>query len=120
MPSCTLPSLSGKVATSVAQLTEEVKQRNFYIYAYSIKLAYMTSIGTPCHFPPIGKAFFQVFAYALTVSSSVTGFGLTFATTLLICFVENNNAAMATSIARSTSTTELAVKLYKSGFLLPA
>ena len=51
MPSCTLPSLSGKVATSVAQLTEEVKQRNFYIYAYSIKLAYMTSIGTPCHFP---------------------------------------------------------------------
>ena len=34
-----------------AQLTEEVKQRNFYIYAYSIKLSYMTSIGTPCHFP---------------------------------------------------------------------
>ena len=51
MPYFILPSLSGKVATSVAQLTEEVKQRNFYIYAYSIKLSYMTSIGTPCHFP---------------------------------------------------------------------
>ena len=51
---------------------------------------------------PIGKI-----NYALTVSSSVTGFGLTFATTLLICFVENNNAATTTSIARSTSTKEL-------------
>ena len=56
---------------------------------------------------PIGESIFQVSAYALTVSSSVTGFGLTFATTLLICFVENKNAATTTSIARSTSTKEL-------------
>lgn len=61
-----------------------------------------------CTLPSLsGKAFFQVSAYALTVSSSVTGFGLTFATTLLICFVENKNAATTTSIARSTSTKEL-------------
>ena len=117
MPSCTLPSLAGKVARKACRMSPN---NEIFIYTLIVQSCVHNLYRHFVPLSPIGKAFFQVSAYALTVSSSVTGFGLTFATTLLICFVENNNAAMATSIARSTSTTELAVKLYKSGFLLPA